>query len=80
MTRRTFICATIAAVLPAPVAADERGARKRDRHNRQCAAWARTRLRRGLTARERATLERRGCREDAELGWVSGLVFTAGEE
>lgn len=79
MTRRVFLCAAIAAVLPASVAADERGARKRDRHNRQCAAWARTRLRRGLTDRERATLERRGCREDAELGWVSGLVFPASD-
>ena len=77
MTRRTFLCAAIAAVLPAPVAADDRGARKRDRHNRQCAAWARTRLRRGLTERERAFLEARGCREDAGLGWVSGLVFTS---
>jgi len=79
VTRRTFLCAAIAAVLPErTTAADDRGARKRDRHNRQCAAWARTRLRRGLTERERAFLERRGCREDAELGWVSGLVFPAG--
>lgn len=79
MTRRTFLCAAIAAVLPVPVAADDRGARKRDRHNRQCAAWARSRLRRGLTDRERAFLERRGCREDSELGWVSSLVFPASD-
>jgi len=78
ITRRAFLTAAIAAVLPGRVAADDRGARKRDRHNRQCHAWARTRLRRGLTERERAFLERRGCREDSELGWVSGLVFPAG--
>lgn len=79
MTRRTFLCAAIAAVLPERVAADDRGARALARHNRQCAAWARVRLRRGLTVKERAFLERRGCREDSELGWVSGLVFPADE-
>ena len=78
MTRRTFLCAAIAAVLPERVAADDRGARKRDRHNRRCHAWARTRLRRGLTERERVFLERRGCREEGGE-WMSALVFTAGE-
>jgi len=76
MTRRVFLCAAIAAVLPERAAADDRGARKRDRHNRQCAAWARTRLRRGLTERERATLERRGCKEEGGE-WMSALFFTA---
>ena len=78
MTRRVFLCAAIAAVLPAPVAADERGARKRDRHNRQCAAWARTRLRRGLTERERAFLEGRHCKEEGGE-WMSSLVFPASD-
>ena len=76
VTRRTFLCAAIAAALPERVDADDRGARRRDRHNRQCAAWARTRLRRGLTAKERAFLERRGCKEEGGA-WMSALFFTA---
>jgi len=79
MTRRAFLIAAVA-LLPLPVAADERGSRRLARHNRLCAAWARSRLRNGMTARERATLERRGCKNDPVLGWVSGLVFTAGDE
>lgn len=78
MTRRTFLCAAIAAVLPAPVVADDRGARALARHNRQCHAWARTRLRRGLTERERAFLYRRQCKEEGGE-WMSALFFSADE-
>lgn len=78
MTRRAFLLASLA-LLPSPAVADERGERKRDRHNRLCASWAARRARGGISARERAILERRNCKEDPALGWVSGLVFTAEE-
>ena len=79
MTRRAFLLASLA-LLPLPVAADERGSRRLARHNRLCASWAAKRAHNGISARERATLERRGCKDDPVLGWVSGLVFTAGDE
>lgn len=79
MTRRAFLLASLA-LLPLPVAADERGSRRLARHNRLCASWAARRAHNGISARERAMLERRGCKEDPVLGWVSGLVFTAEDE
>ena len=77
MTRRAFLLVAVAALLPVPVAADERGSRKLARHNASCHRAAAKRLRNGLTERERAYLERRGCKEDPWLGWVSGWFFTA---
>jgi hypothetical protein len=47
-----------------------------ERHNRQCYQMAEMRKRNGLTDRERAQLERKGCKEE-NGEWMSGLIFPA---
>lgn len=53
------------------------GTRGMERHNKLCHNMGKLRERGGLTDRERAQLERRGCRKDSILGWVSGLFWEA---
>lgn len=79
MTRRALFAAIVAAI-PRAARADDDGARRMARDNRRCARWARARLRHGLTARERAALERHGCKDDPVLGWVSARIYTAEDE
>ena len=53
------------------------GSRALARHNRICYNLGTRRERDGLTTRELAYLERKGCRKDPLLGWVSGLFWEA---
>jgi len=66
MTRRVFLTAVLSLV----------GTRKLERHNRQCYQLGERRKRHGLTDRERAYLERKGCKEE-NGEWMSGLIFPA---
>lgn len=67
MTRRAFLTAV---VLTLPLT------RRRDRHNRQCSQAGILRERNGLTDRERAYLERKGCKQE-NGEWMSGLIWEA---
>lgn len=64
MTRRVFLLSLA-------------GTRKMNHHNRQCAIWGRNREKNGMTEREIRFMDRRSCRRDPVLGWVSGLFWEA---
>lgn len=66
-TRRSFLIAVSLSLL---------GTRRMERHNRQCFQMGERRKRNGLTDRERAYLERKGCKEE-NGEWMSGLIWPA---
>lgn len=67
MSRRSFLMAVSLSLL---------GTRRMERHNRQCFQMGERRTRNGLTDRERAYLERKGCKEE-NGEWMSDLVWPA---
>jgi len=77
MTRRALLAVALSLILwPADASADERGTRRQQHADRRCALIGRSYERRGLTAKERARLDRYGC-ICVDGQWVSGKVYQA---
>lgn len=77
MTRRALLAVALSLILrPADASADLAGTRRQRHADRRCQLMGRSYERRGLTAKERARLDREQCHQ-VEGEWVSAKVFTA---